>query len=78
MLVDLSGFLHGDEAAHSISLELDENAMPNKYEYPVKYPIILKVDIYKVDGEYLINVPSQRRSPRRTGIPADCPWSRWW
>ncbi|WP_128425854.1 YceD family protein [Gudongella oleilytica] len=56
MLVDLSGFLHGDEAAHSISLELDENAMPNKYEYPVKYPIILKVDIYKVDGEYLINV----------------------
>lgn len=55
MLIDLSSFLRGDEAALSNSYVFDENALPNKYDYPVKYPIIFKLDIYKVDGEYLFN-----------------------
>lgn len=56
MLIDLSSFLHGDEAALSNSFELDENALPNKYGYPVKHPIVFNLDIYKVDSEYMFNV----------------------
>lgn len=56
MLIDLSRFLHGDQAADSYSFELNEKEMPNKYLFPINYPINLILKIYKVDEEYLFSM----------------------
>lgn len=56
MLVDLSKFLHNDESMLSRSYDMYEDDLPNKYDYPIKYPVSIKLDIYKVDDVNLFSI----------------------
>ena len=66
MQVDISRFLHGTEAACTYSYKLDEHALPNKYFYPIIYPVSFLIKLYKVDEEYLFS------SEGSYGYEADC------